>query len=128
MDIIGFLDFSQFDPLSFFYSSHSSYLEVVDLHEGFVRVEGMFNCGGAGLTDLTGVLHVRPAERKIDQTRTHRDKVTGRKMGKCRGSCSYPIIVRGALHTLFRLFHSYRTFSCRKTTFPIGSRIQCQQH
>lgn len=38
-----------------------SHLEVVDLHEGLVRVEGVFDRGGARLTDLTGAPHVRPA-------------------------------------------------------------------
>lgn len=44
-----------------------SYLEVVDLHEGFVGVEGMFNGRRARLTDLTGVFHVGSAEGKTEQ-------------------------------------------------------------
>lgn len=70
------LSFLSYTPIDFFHHSlsslpHSSHLEVVNLHEGFVRVEGMFNCGGARLADLTGVLHVRPASRQIEQTHTH---------------------------------------------------------
>lgn len=38
-----------------------SHLEVVDLHEGLVRVQGVFDRGGARFTDLTGALHVWPA-------------------------------------------------------------------
>lgn len=47
-----------------------SHLEVVDLHEGLVRVEGVFDRGGARLTDLTGALHVRPAETQEGHTST----------------------------------------------------------
>lgn len=55
------------------------------MHEGFVRVEGMFNCGGARLADLTSVLHVRSAERQIEgekgkHTHTH----TQRKIRQVR--------------------------------------------
>lgn len=47
-----------------------SHLEVMDLHEGLVRVQGVFDRGGARLTDLTGALHVRPAETHEGHTST----------------------------------------------------------
>lgn len=50
------------------------------MHEGFVRIEGMFNCGGARLTDLTSVLHVGSAEGQIEQ----RDKNTHGKIRQIR--------------------------------------------
>lgn len=52
-------------PLSFFLPLVLiivlSHLEVVDLHEGLVRVQGVFNRGRARFTNLTGALRVRPA-------------------------------------------------------------------
>lgn len=45
----------------------SPYLEVVDLHEGFLRVEGMFDQGRPRLTDLACTLHVGPAHRQSDR-------------------------------------------------------------
>lgn len=39
-----------------------SHLEVVDLHEGLLRVQGVFDRGGARLTDLAGALQARPAQ------------------------------------------------------------------
>lgn len=41
----------------------------MDLHEGFFRVEGMLNCGGARFTDLTSLLHVRSAGGQTEQGR-----------------------------------------------------------
>lgn len=72
------------------------------LHEGFVRVEGMFNHGGARLTDLASVFHVRSAEKQIEQRhkwknekkKKHTKLRQVKKMGKIRGRCSAPAINR----------------------------------
>lgn len=74
-----------------------SHLEVVDLQEGFVRVEGMFNCRGARLTDLTGFLHVRSAGGQIE----HRNNNTDGKIRQGEDS------LEGA--------HNYSGRYCRKT-------------
>lgn len=47
-----------------------SHLEIVDLHEGLVRVQGVFNRRGARFTNLTGAFHVWPGETQKKSPRT----------------------------------------------------------
>lgn len=79
------------------------------MHEGFVRVEGMFNHGGARLTDLTGVLHVGSTEYAEE------DK-SSKEMNMHRGrySCTHKKQLEN-LGTVF-YFIPLRHLSCRKTT------------